>query len=261
LEGDRKLLKQLTVIGLTGLALVAAPASADQASSVAGAVGMAVASALACAAGAISLDEEDPNDGYDRRGFFVNLGASSAIEQFDDEHAEPNRLDKLFNRFNKTKHEYVGWDSDSAAINAALGYRCHPRFSVEGEVNYVDGFKGDINRLFGNVHRATVDFQPIVVTTNLKGYLLTGRFQPWVQGGLGFMYARFKQIVHPKPVDQPELVTKSHDEKTRLALRAGGGLDFYATKNIVLQVKADYIHIPTLALHFLSIGGGVEYRF
>jgi opacity protein-like surface antigen len=261
LEGDRKLLKQLTVIGLTGLALVAAPASADQASSAAGAVGFAVASALACAGGAISLDEDDPNDGYDRRGFFVNLGASSAIEQFDDEHAEPNRLDKLFKRFNKTRHEYVGWDNHSSAVNGALGYRCHSRFAVEGEVNYVDGFKTDIRRIFLNVHRGEVDFQPIVVTTNVKGYLLTGRFQPWVQGGLGFMYARFKQLVLPKPVNQPSLVNKTRDEKTRLALRAGGGLDFYATKNIVLQVKADYIHSPSLALHFLTLGGGVELRF
>ena len=79
----------------------------------------------------------------------------------------------------------------------------------------------------------------------MKGYLLTGRYQPFVQIGAGFVAQEF---LHVKNNGDKDVY-----KKTNFALRAGGGLDFYATKNIVVNVNVDYLLPPTLNLNYLSI--------
>ena len=47
------------------------------------------------------------------------------------------------------------------------------------------------------------------------------------------------------------------------AMRFGGGIDLYATKNVVVSAQADYL-LPFGSLDgfdFLSIGLGLQYRF
>ena len=46
-------------------------------------------------------------------------------------------------------------------------------------------------------------------------------------------------------------------------MRFGGGIDLYATKNVVVTVGADYV-LPfddLKDLDYISIGWGIEYRF
>jgi hypothetical protein len=46
-------------------------------------------------------------------------------------------------------------------------------------------------------------------------------------------------------------------------LRFGGGIDLYATENVVVRGEANYV-LPTGSLHdlkYLSIGMGVHWRF
>ncbi len=52
-------------------------------------------------------------------------------------------------------------------------------------------------------------------------------------------------------------------DETDFAGRVGGGIDIYATENIVVTLDATYV-VPTGDvddLDYLSIGWGVQYRF
>jgi opacity protein-like surface antigen len=53
------------------------------------------------------------------------------------------------------------------------------------------------------------------------------------------------------------------DRRVEIALRFGGGLDFYLTENIVVSAEASYL-MPTGKLNgldYYSIGVGLQYRF
>jgi len=50
---------------------------------------------------------------------------------------------------------------------------------------------------------------------------------------------------------------------TGFAMRFGGGIDLYATKNIVVTLETDYVKpFGNLdAFDYVSVGWGVQYRF
>jgi opacity protein-like surface antigen len=93
-----------------------------------------------------------------------------------------------------------------------------------------------------------------VVTTNVKGDILTGRVQPWLTIGSGFIDTEYTHNLNSK--SSPEI-----DRRVALAWRYGAGTDFYLTKNAVLQIKADYLVAPTTSQSMVSIGAVVQYRF
>ncbi len=143
---------------------------------------------------------------------------------------------------------------DSLGISGLLGYRCHRHFSLEAEVEWLDGFDADVSVApLGKV--AKIEIEPLVVTTNVKGYILTGRVQPFLLAGFGVMVADAKLRVSGVGSD-------SNDE-TDFATRFGGGIDFYATKHVVVGADASYV-LPfgdLEDLDYVSIGIGLEYRF
>jgi hypothetical protein len=49
--------------------------------------------------------------------------------------------------------------------------------------------------------------------------------------------------------------------ESRFALRIGGGVDHYLTKNVVVGVDVDYVVSPSLDVGYVLVGGGVQYRF
>ena len=220
------MLKQVALIGLSGLALVASPVSANETSAIAGTVASGVVSALVCGAAAYyANDEEVDPEAYDRTGWFVGVGANYAIETFDGDGT------------------YSSVD-DSFGINGRFGYRCHSRFSLEAEAEWVNGFDAD----FSGPSQNNVDVEPIVVTTNAKAYLLTGRTQPYLLVGLGLMRVK-------------EDINSNTDHETRFAMRFGGGVDYYVTKNVVLGFDVDFVNAFRLDINYVLVGGGVQYRF
>ena len=81
---------------------------------------------------------------------------------------------------------------------------------------------------------------------------MTGRYQPFLLFGAGVMTA--KAISRGVPVETTEL---------EFAMRFGGGIDLYATKNVVVSLEVDYVlPVSNLSdLDYVSIGWGFQYRF
>jgi opacity protein-like surface antigen len=208
-----------------------------------------VLTGIICSGVALTADDEiDPED-FARRGFLVGVAGSYALETFEDD-LETN-LDRKLGVPTSLSVD------NSFGFNGRLGYRCHRRFSAEVEVEWIDGFDSDLSSTgFGQLARPRIE--PIVVTANVKGYLLTGRYQPFLKVGGGVMTAESKfkddNVVLPLPRNESE---------NAFAMRFGGGVDLYATKNIVVSLEADYV-LPfgnLDDLDYVSIGWGVQYRF
>jgi opacity protein-like surface antigen len=85
---------------------------------------------------------------------------------------------------------------------------------------------------------------------NVKGFVLTGRFQPFVLVGAGYYHAKYKA----------DGISLSGGDA---ALRAGGGFDAYVTEHVVVTFEAEYV-LPfgeVSDLDYTSVGAGLEYRF
>ena len=213
------------------------------------AAGIGAIMGAACVATAVLGAESDTiDDGYARRGWLVGAGGSYAMETFEDD---------VESEFQSVLGSTVSFSADNSfGVNGRAGYRCHPRFSVEVEVEWLDGFEADISdSTLGKI--ATFDIEPWVFTVNTKGYLLTGRYQPFVLLGVGVMTADFEVR------DTQGLGLSDSFDEIDFVMRFGGGIDLYATKHVVVSVEADYV-LPFANLKdfdYLSIGLGFQYRF
>ena len=79
------------------------------------------------------------------------------------------------------------------------GYRCHPHVSAELQFEWLDKFEGGsivetgMTPVSGDppvedtLRNFDLELETLVFTSNAKGYLLTGRYQPFVLAGVGFM--------------------------------------------------------------------------
>lgn len=194
---------------------------------------------------------ERPDD-YERTGWFVGFKGVSATEFLD----EDEEADSLRGFYDSTDIE-VKMDSQSTSGGFSLvaGRRCNDRFSIEFDFESVDDFSGKVNRTDTGANLAKLTFAPIVATVNLKGYLLTGRYQPYGLIGIGLM-----------SIDEVTTApdgAKSQQTTGVLALRFGAGIDYYLTRNWLLTMELDYVYSATdiATLDYLSLGFGVGYRF
>ncbi len=245
-------MKRATAIVLMGLALAAHPVSAraDGTRTIVAGLATAALTSLVCASFALTAGEDAKQDEFARRGWLIGVAGSYAIETFKDD-AESD-IQKFLGPTASLSVD------NSLGFNGRVGYRCHRWFSAEVEVEWLDGFKSDasgadaLGPLFSKI-----DFEPVVVTANMKGYILTGRYQPFLLVGGGVMTAEAK-LQSPAPPGVRRSITD-----TEFAMRFGGGIDFYATKNVVVSLEADYV-LPVSSLSdldYISIGWGFQYRF
>jgi opacity protein-like surface antigen len=243
------LLKQLAAIGLSALVLVASSASAKENTAIAGSLAGAAALGLVCTAVALyANDEEVDPEAYDRPGWLLGAGANYAIETFSDD--AKSDLQNLVGRTASFSAD------DNLGINGRFGYRCHSRFSIEAEVEWTKGFEADLNYTLpsGYVDTIDIELERIDVMTNVKGYLLTGRIQPFLLAGLGAMGMKYKLI---NPDDDEKITIR----ETQFAMKFGGGVDYYITKNLVVGVDVDWVVAPRTDVGYVLVGGGVQYRF
>jgi opacity protein-like surface antigen len=230
---------------------MALPVSArsDTAKSIVETVAAAALTGIICSGVALSADDEiDPED-YARRGWMLGLGGSSAIETFQDD-AESN-LDRVLGVPTKLSVD------NSLGINGRAGYRCHRHFSAEFEIEWIEGFESDFSSPgFGEL--GELKFEPVVYTANVKGYFLTGRYQPFLLLGGGMTTVDVKLTK-----DNVGLGLSSSESENSFTMRFGGGIDLYATKNVVVSLQADYVRpFGNLDdLDYVSIGWGLQYRF
>ena len=240
---------------------------------------------IGCAAIALlTEDEEQEDEGerYDRPGFFVGLSGSYARENFSDsgvvnlvdgELQDNLRLlrgtpvlpsppgDRGVYTFNLGNVE-----SDAFGVNGRVGYRCHPYISTELQFETLTDFDGSISEngtpSNDSARRFDLELETLVFTTNAKGHLLTGRYQPFVLLGMGFMRMESKAYdVTGGTI--PGRAAQASERTVGVAFRYGAGLDFYLTKNVVMTAEGSYLMpLGELdGLDYYQFGVGLQYRF
>lgn len=133
------------------------------------------------------------------------------------------------------------------AFDLYAGYRLHPNFALEGEFEMLTDTDVEVDG-FGKV----TELETWTLTANSKFFFTTDRVQPYVKFGMGLMEGELDD-------DFPGV----DEDETAFTVRLGGGLDYYATENIVVTGGLDYL-IPTGDLDdfdYLTFGAGVQYRF
>ena len=93
----------------------------------------------------------------------------------------------------------------------------------------------------------------MAITTDLKGFLLTGRLQPFALVGIGTTIGEVRD----------SFGAGLEIEEADFVARFGGGLDFYLTESLALTLDASYV-LPTGDLadfDYVSLGWGLQYRF
>jgi len=88
------------------------------------------------------------------------------------------------------------------------------------------------------------DAERLVVTFQQRSRILTGRWQPFVVGGIG--WANVTGLPGDKDV-------------AAFALRFGGGLDYMITKNVSIGLDASFVVIANGLDDYGSFGLGVRY--
>lgn len=192
-------------------------------------------------------------DDFGRSGFYIGLGGALTHLMDADRRLE-DEFEGVFSDELPPDHSVEADAKTSFGLNGRGGYRFHPHFAAELEVDWHSPF--DVEFLVGTEEQDRIELEPLVFTANTKGYLFKDRFQPYAVLGIGLMTAelQFKRR-------DGSLV---EDERfTGFAARFGGGADLYITEHIVLNAEIRYV-LPTGAVEsfdMLSFGWGLQYRF
>ncbi len=132
-------------------------------------------------------------------------------------------------------------------LDARVGYRFHPRLAGEVQLQWFP--EADIE--FFDVK--ALELETLIFTGNVKGYLLTGRIQPFLLVGAGLMHFDVK--------DKLGVGLRAKEED--FAARFGGGVDVYFDPNIAVVIDAGNV-LPTGdldGLDYVSFSVGFQYRF
>ena len=203
---------------------------------------LGTAVALAMLPGAAAADEDD----FSRSGVYFGVGGvytqNGLVE---------DQVEDAFPALN------IDVD-DSAGVSSVLGYRVLPFLATELQYEYVDGF--DISASpFGKL----LTVRAHTLTGNLKVIAPIWRVQPYLLAGVGLVRWDFDQKVAGLGISSGD---------TAFAGRAGGGVDLYLTRNIVLNAGANVVLSDTSIdagptgddidyLFYITAGGGLQYRF
>jgi opacity protein-like surface antigen len=263
------------------LNFVASPALASGIKAVAGTLGMGAVSGVLCVLTQIydPVEEEPSSDDFDRRGFFIGVNAGYAGENFSDKPV--NDIADIFAVQPEQSiapipgPETTANPDDSWTIKTGPGYRCHSRYSIGATFQHFGGFDTEWT---GPLGTGAADIDIFAATADIKGYLLTGRYQPYLLVGGGTMHIKTK-VTNPTgiaaltPIDpvpsQPPLNTPvfgpviQSRSYTDFVFRFGGGVDLYATEHVVVNIDANYL-LPlgqVSGVGMFTIGAGIGYRF
>ncbi len=139
--------------------------------------------------------------------------------------------------------------SQAGYIGGKIGSRHNRWVATETSVDYaVAGFEGP------NGSGGTSELRPLYLSGNVKIFVLDGRWQPWVAGGIGGAWI-FEEITFG---GSSTTITSGS-----FLGRVGGGLDVYFTDNIAFGPEL-YWNATTgdlEALRTLSIGANLYFRF
>jgi opacity protein-like surface antigen len=123
-------------------------------------------------------------------------------------------------------------------------------------MEWLDDFAGEVVNKRDGTAISDIKFSTIAGTINTKGYLLTGRVQPFVLVGVGAMSVRGDAKDFGRGV-------KTSQDDGHLVARFGGGIDFYVNRHWVVSGQADYVYSATNleSTNYISVGFGAMYRW
>jgi hypothetical protein len=174
-----------------------------------------------------SYEEENEND-FARRGAFAGVGFKWQVPGF-----QGSLLHQDYDK--------------SAGFDARGGYRFFDWFSTEAIFEFADKFRPRARGATGP------DVQLITTTVNAKFIVPLDRFQPYLETGIGFLYAN----------EGSGFANAFSDNNVGFAGRIGAGIDLYLTRNVSLYVDNSWTMATndTPDLYFYSLGGGARYNF
>ena len=174
------------------------------------------------AIGAPARAEPPPPD-YAALGGYIGAGAGFGVETFEG----------LLHRQDFTT---------SYGADVWGGYRFLPSFAIELEVQYLPNYDWKLNPGYS--------LDNLNATVNAKGYMLTGRFQPYGLVGMGASGFR-------------EKFEGSRDDEVGFAMRFGAGIEAYATPHLAGVFQIGYLlHTGAVKnLNFVTFTLGAQYRF
>lgn len=245
---------------------------------------------------AAAAEEEIEPDGpvFARSGFYAGAGGTTAFpvgwdSDFDNDLNEDasafanQTAESNFGSSNIVPLELTVDDADLEdallGVNGVIGYRVGERvaFEIEGEW-LVDSNKTDLD-VTGSTGSHTAEIEEIwTLTANVRMFLpFDWRVQPSVLFGLGLQHSELDVRIATSGLtttDEPtETIIipadfRARESRTKLtgAIRVGGGIDAYATRNIVAQLNASYV-LPfdevasVMTTDYVSVVWRVIYRF
>ena len=222
---QRGILRAMLATGIIfGLCL---PASADEIAAEEVIVGTQ-------AAPAVPLAAVQPEK--DRSGPFLGLGISYFIEEFP----------KIGQ--DSIGEAYATDFDDSWGFNLRGGYRFNDYLAAEGVMEYADGYssKASFQPAVIGVDSVSVDDSrwSIDFALNAKAILPLGRFEPYVSGGIGFLYMNELTIEERQIPGEGSIKTSSSDDPVVFMGRVAAGLDFAISDTFGLFAEAAYL-MPT----------------
>lgn len=216
---------------------------------------------------------------FSRPGAYFQLGFSYAKESFDVKDVEKKYSDVLNDIPDCPSQQcevHVLVDrTDSLGGDFRAGYRIHPMFAAELNFQYYDNF--DLK--LGGKTKDFADIRMYNFFLNGKFFPIDGVLQPYLEAGIGGVYAdvdtdpvTITRTFARGPGDNVENSVSSeggHNSGPLFGGRIGGGLDYYVTRNIVvnfdisytLTTKFDADGLPAdISLNHVPITLGVQYR-
>ncbi len=134
-----------------------------------------------------------------------------------------------FNAFEQFSNAGPASADSSLGFSMSVGYRLNPRLS--GEINWSTVGGWELRDVPG-VPDNTFQIEGGTFTGDVKGYLLTGKIQPFAQVGMGLMYGRFATVASYINGCNYWYCTSSPittDSEVEFVARPGGGVDYWVS--------------------------------
>lgn len=168
---------------------------------------------------------------FARTGPYIGIAGTYLLEDFD------TRLDV----------------SNGRGAAALLGYRVHRHVAIELRGEYFNGI--DVQPDGSEASALDLEVDGYLVTVGPKFYPLTKSLQPFVGVGFGVIRTEIEGTSSSGvPVD---------DGSTDSVFRIAGGIDYFLSENLVLNLEAAYISPGDGAegLDFGNLSAGLSFRF
>lgn len=187
-------------------------------------------------------------DFFSRHQFFYLAGGLAAGEYLEVE-------DDLEDAFASGGFSVKVKAKETVGTDVRAGYRIHRNLAAEAQFQWFSGADIEVEKV------KVLEVETWTVTGNLKGYLLTeqieaaldGRVQPFLVAGVGLMHFDVKDKVG----------FGASGEGEDLAVRFGGGVDFYVTQRIGLYLDVTYLMTTgdVEGLDHVGLSLGALFRF